>query len=94
MSDYIKPDLTRRSNYPIFGDTVTFSKEVGTQKQIFIGVISEWNVGGPQVWSVEVGENKRKMHVHGCELLHIERTGVIPECPAPYHSYDPDLQNL
>lgn len=74
---YIKPDLTRRKNHPIFGDTVTFSKGSGEQRRIFVGVISEWNVGGPQVWSVEVGEDKTKMHCHGSEILHIERTGVI-----------------
>lgn len=95
-TDFVKPDLTRRENYPIFGDTVTFTKGAGVQKETFTGVISEWNVGGSAVWPVEVGEDKLKMHVHGSEIFHIERTGVIPECPTAAYNpkTDPDLQNL
>lgn len=94
--NHVKPDLTHRENYPIFGDTVTFVQGQGSEKNQFVGVISEHNVGGPQVWSIEVGEDKRKMHVFGSEILHIERTGVIPECPTVEYdpNTDPDLQNL
>ena len=95
MSDLIKPDLTRRANYPIFGDTLTFKKGEGTQAKQYVGIVSEWNVAGTQVWEVEVEVTKKKMHVYGCEISHIERTGEIPECPVAYNpKNDPDLQNL
>ncbi len=94
-TDYIKPDLTRRENYPIFGDTVTFTNGQGSQKEIFTGVISEHNVGGPAVWDILVDGNK--MFVHGDEILHIERTGEVSECPTMKEydpKTDPDLQDL
>lgn len=80
MSKLIKPDLTQRGNYPIFGDTVTFKQGCGTHfgpENQYIGVISEHNVEGPQLWEVMVDGNL--MHVFGSQILNIERTGKISE---------------
>lgn len=91
-------NLTRRENYPIFGDIVTFSQGhtgfFGTSKE-FKGVISEHNIDGPQLWEVTV--DGRIMHVYGSQITKIERTGTIPECPTMVEydpKTDPDLQDL
>lgn len=76
-----KPDLTRRANYPIFGDTLTWTEEQGAQKKQYTGVICEHNVEGTQVWTVREVSTKNIMYVHGCDIINIERTGEIPECP-------------
>ena len=93
----MRPDLTLKANYPIFGDTVTFSQGrgelFGTEKQ-YVGVISEHNVDGPQLWEVTV--DGRIVHVYGSQILNIKRTGVIPDCPTVEYDpeTDPDLKNL
>lgn len=95
MQKLIKPDLTRRENYPIYGDTITFSQGHGDDLRQYVGVISEHNVNGPQTWDVMV-ENT-PMHVHGSEIDHIERTGEIPLCPTVVGydpNIDPDLKDM
>lgn len=95
MQKLIKPDLTRRENYPIYGDTITFSQGQGRDIHQYVGVISEHNVGGPQAWDVMVDGNT-PMHVHGSEIEHIERTGEIPMCPTVEYdpNIDPDLKDM
>lgn len=91
----IRPDLTRRENFPIFGDKVTFIQGQGRDITQYVGIITEHNVGGPQLWEIDV--DGHPMHVYGSQILHIERLGEIPICPTVEKydpATDPDLQDL
>lgn len=72
------PDFTKRSEWPIYGDTLTFVKGYFKDAKKFVGVVSEWNVGGLAVWTVKTEDNLI-FHVHTEEIINVERTGEIPE---------------
>lgn len=72
------PDFTKRSDWPVFGDTLTFNVSTGNAVEQHVGVISEWNVGGPAIWTVKT-EDDCVFHVHKEQIVNIKRGPGIPE---------------
>jgi len=80
------PDFTKQKEWPIFGDTLTFNVVSDHTMKQYVGIISEWNVGGPAIWTVKTEEGLI-FHVDTTQIVDVKHTGIIPDyIPNNYNS--------